>query len=244
MAGFPVPSGSTFLFIGDSITDCDRMTYAAPLGNGYVRMFVDMVTWHHPELDIRWLNQGVGGNVMTDLRERWAEDVLAHQPDWLAVMIGINDCHGNIEGDEDWAERTYYDDYAWILEQVRPFGPQLVLLDPFYVTCDDGPWPVDDLHTRILTRLQAYHRVMARVTRENSAIRVKTQEMFHAQLQYRTPRFFGPEPVHPDPVGHTMIALELYRTLTRPVRSVETAPIPPAPERTSRRRTSRRSRRR
>jgi acyl-CoA thioesterase I len=240
MARFPVPSGSSFLFIGDSITDCDRMTYAAPLGSGYVRMFADMVTWHHPELDIRWINQGVGGDVIGDLRERWVEDVLAHEPDWLAVMIGINDCHGNIDGDEAWAEQAYYDDYAWLLDQVRPLKPQLVLLDPFYVTTAAGPWPVDDFQRRVLTRLAAYRRVMARVTRENSAIRVKTQEMFHQQLQHRSPGFFGPEPVHPAPVGHTMVALELYRTLMRPVRPPDAVAKPAS----TRRRPSRRVRRR
>ena len=149
MTGFAVPTGSTFLFIGDSITDCDRMTYAAPLGSGYVRRFTELVTFHHPELDIRWLNHGVGGDVIGDLCERWQEDVVGHEPDWLAIQIGINDCHGNIEGSDEWAVSAYEDDYQYLLEQVRPFSPNLVLLDPFYVATADGPWPIDDFQRRI-----------------------------------------------------------------------------------------------
>jgi len=216
MPGFVIPAGSTFLFIGDSITDCDRTTYAAPLGAGYVRRFSELVTFHHPELDIGWINRGNGGDVIGDLRRRWDEDVVAHEPDWLAVMIGINDCHGNIESSDVWAEEAYEGDFRFLLEQVRPFAPRLVLLDPFYVTTADGRWPVDEFQRRILTRIGVYHRVVARLAREHDAIHVRTQNMFTRQLRYRPPTFFGPEPVHPDAVGHALIAAELYRMLSEP----------------------------
>lgn len=237
MTRFAIPSGSTVLFIGDSITDCDRMTYAAPLGSGYVRTFTEMVTYHHPELDIRWLNHGVGGDVIADLRERWDDDVMAHEPHWLAVMIGINDCHGNIDGDEAWAEDAYERDFRDILERARSFSPRLVLLDPFYMASTDAPWPVDGFQQRILDRIAVYHRVVARMAREYSAIRVHTHAMFTRQLLHRRPNHFGPEPVHPDPIGHTLIALELYRRLTRDEE-------PATPSGPSRRRSSRRSKRR
>lgn len=217
MTSFAVPSGVKFLFIGDSITDCDRAsTWAAPLGNGYVRRFTELVAFHHPELDIEWLNHGVGGDVIGDLRRRWDDDAVAHGPQWLSVMIGINDCHGNIEGEEAWAEQSYEEDFRFLLERVQPFAPRLVLMDPFYAATADGRWPVDDLQRRILARLGAYHRVVATLAREYDAIHVRTQDMFTRQLRYRWPTFFGPEPVHPDAVGHTMIALELYQALLAP----------------------------
>ena len=214
MSRFAVPSGSSFLFIGDSITDCERMAHAAPLGWGFVSRFTEMVTFHHPELDIRWLNRGVGGDVIADLRNRWDEDVVAHEPDWLAIMIGINDCHGNLEDSNEWAENAYDDDFRFLLEQVRPFTPRLVLLDPFYVAIADGRWLVDDVQRRILDRIQVYHRVVARLAREHDAVHVHTHDMFAVQLRYRPPSHFGDEPVHPYPIGHEMIALELYKQLT------------------------------
>jgi lysophospholipase L1-like esterase len=216
MASFPVPSGAKFLFIGDSITDCDRNPTTAPLGWGYVQRFSELVTFHHPELDIRWLNRGIGGDVIGDLRRRWDEDCVAHRPDWLAVMIGVNDCHGNIEGEVAWAAGEYEEAFRDLLNRVQPFTPSLVLLDPFYVTSADGRWPVDDFQRRILHRIAAYQRVVAGLAREFCAVHVRVQDLFNRQLRHRPPTFFGPEPVHPIALGHAMIALELYEQLAGP----------------------------
>ncbi len=216
MTAFPVPSGAKFLFIGDSITDCDRASWAAPLGNGYVRRFTEIVTYHHPELDIEWLNHGVGGDVIGDLRRRWERDCVAHAPDWLAVMIGINDCHGNLEGDEAWAVGSYEEDFRALLDAVRPFSPRLVLLEPFYAASADGRWPIDDVQRQVLTRVAAYQRVVGQLAAEHGAYYVRTQDMFTRQLRFRWPTYFGGEPVHPEAIGHTMLALELYQQLAGP----------------------------
>jgi len=231
MSDFPVPNGATFLFIGDSITDCDRTTYAAPHGNGYVRTFIDLVTYHHPERDIRWINRGVGGDVITGLQERWDADVLAHEPSWLAILIGINDCHGNLGGDDDWAEDAYRTAYVDLLDRVQPLKPRLVLLDPFYMADDSGPWPTNAYQSQVLQRLAAYLRVVKEMAGRYGAVHVRLQEMFARQLQHRPPTRFGPEPVHPYPMGHTLVALELYQTLCGGRRKSERR----KPERRSRR---------
>jgi hypothetical protein len=43
-----IQSGQTLLFIGDSITDCNRRAAFAPLGNGYVKMFADLAILREP----------------------------------------------------------------------------------------------------------------------------------------------------------------------------------------------------
>ena len=40
---------------------------------------------------IRVINMGTSGNTVRDLKARWQRDVLDHKPDWLSIMIGIND---------------------------------------------------------------------------------------------------------------------------------------------------------
>ena len=44
-----------------------------------------------PPHSIRVLNTGVSGNTVRDLDARWQRDALDLKPDWLSVMIGIND---------------------------------------------------------------------------------------------------------------------------------------------------------
>ena len=212
MSDFPVKSGQTFLMIGDSITDCGRTGPEGPYGCGYVRFFMDLVAKNHPERNIHWINEGIGGNTVHNLRARWQEDVIDQEPDWLSIMIGINDCHGRIGDPEEDAIDAFRSDYVFILEQARSVSARLVLLDPFYVAMIDGEERVAN-EKRILARLGAYLDVVEELAREYDAVHVRTQQMFADQLAYRAPAYFGPEPVHPYPTGHLMMAMELYRVL-------------------------------
>ena len=85
---------STLLFIGDSITDCGRARPVGEkdgLGNGYVAQINAILNATHPDRSIRVLNTGISGNRVCDLKGRWQPDVLGLNPDWLSIMIGIND---------------------------------------------------------------------------------------------------------------------------------------------------------
>ncbi len=85
------------LFIGDSITDCGR---ARPVGegvgdesygSGYVNLVRGLLAVDYPEYNIRVVNMGISGNNICDLAKRWQTDVFDQNPNWLSIMIGIND---------------------------------------------------------------------------------------------------------------------------------------------------------
>ena len=81
---------------GDSITDCERGRPAGeglfdPYGNGYVNMVKAFLDAKYPEQPIRLINKGNGGHTVRDLKDIWQESVLDQKPDWLSIMIGIND---------------------------------------------------------------------------------------------------------------------------------------------------------
>ena len=88
-----IKNGEKILFIGDSITDCGRLEENTPLGNGYVKMFSDIMTVREPEKEIQIVNRGISGQTISELKERWHDDVLNNSPDWLSIKIGINDVH-------------------------------------------------------------------------------------------------------------------------------------------------------
>ncbi|MFP3440820.1 GDSL-type esterase/lipase family protein, partial [Pantoea sp. SIMBA_133] len=77
-----------WLFVGDSITDSGRNQDSEGLGNGYVRMIRDGMI---KKYDVEIINKGVSGDRITDLEDRWNQDVLALQPDVVSISIGIND---------------------------------------------------------------------------------------------------------------------------------------------------------
>ena len=210
VTGFPVQSGQTFLMIGDSITDHGASREDGPYGWGYVRFLMDLVAQKHPERDIQWVNKGIGGNTVQDLRARWDEDVMDITPDWLSIMIGINDVHRRIEEPDDGAAiAAYRSDFVSILNDIQEFRPRLVILDPFYIASEATG--ADAAQMRILERLAGYIEVVEEMVEGTGALRVRTHGMFQDQLTYRPPAYFCPEePVHPSQTGHLMIALELY----------------------------------
>jgi lysophospholipase L1-like esterase len=210
MSQFLFQDGQTVLFIGDSITDCGRRGDAAPYGNGYVRAAIDLITARHPERQIRYVNTGIGGNTVADLRGRWQEDAVAHRPDWLSVKIGINDLHRTLDQTAHSVPPERFEPlYREILQLAREkTSARLILIDPFYIsTATDGR------QGEVLQRLPAYLEIVHRLAEEYDAISVRTHEAFQEQLRYRPASQFCPEPVHPNLAGHLVIAHTLLRQL-------------------------------
>ena len=120
---FLIQDGQTVVFIGDSITDCGRRDVAAPLGNGYVKMVVDLIAAKYPKRKITFFNKGISGDVAPGLRDRWTDDVLTHNPDWVSVLIGINDLHRQFCPDTQLhiPPKKYRQAYGQFLERTRTF---------------------------------------------------------------------------------------------------------------------------
>ena len=84
------------IMIGDSVTDVGR---ARPVGEGlfnahgagYPALVDALLRSSYPELNLRTVNMGTDGNTVRDLQARWQTDVLDLKPDWVSVLIGIND---------------------------------------------------------------------------------------------------------------------------------------------------------
>ena len=209
MSEFPVQDGATFLLIGDSITDCGRRGGEMPLGSGYVRNFVEIVTARHPERRIAWINKGIGGNTILDLSERWADDVIREKPNWLSVKIGINDLHGHLRGGEHGVSPERFRElYTRILTEAKEaFDHELVLIDPFYISNQPS---AESLRAQVLALLPEYLGVVEELAGTFGARRLQTHELYARHLAYRESEVFCPEPVHPNRTGHFLIADALY----------------------------------
>jgi len=211
---FRIQDGETVLSIGDSITDCGRRAQEAPLGNGYVRIFSEWVTAAHPDRRIRYLNKGIGGNRITDLKNRWRDDVLEQEFQWLTIMIGINDCASHVMSmPNSVGPKLYAEIYDELLERTTAEHPcNIVLLDPFFISRDVTG---NSMRSDFLGALPGYIKTVHRMARKHKTRLVKTQDAFQEHLKHREADFFAPEPVHPYHIGHVIVAHELYRALSR-----------------------------
>ena len=197
---------SRLVMIGDSVTDCGRLRPVgddAPdtLGNGYVANVDAHLRAIYPASRIRVTNMGVSGDTVRDLEARWSTDVLALRPDWLSVMIGINDVwryFDRVRKDEavlpDEFERTY----DRLLGAVRPQLQGLVLLTPFFIE----PLKSDPMRAR----MDAYGEIVARLARQHGALLVDTQAAFDRMLVHEPSSALAPDRVHPNPIGHMVLA--------------------------------------
>lgn len=196
------------LFTGDSITDCGRRGDKAPLGGGYVHWVHDLIMARYPEHGLTYINTGISGNTVRDLTNRWTDDVILHQPDWLSIMIGINDIHrwlANIEGQSVNPEE-YADMYRKILERVRTeTNAKLILLEPFYISRDAHG---DNHRTRVLENLVSYRETAKGLAEEFGAKWVPLHSVFQRILKTHAIDNLCPEPVHPNPSGHLVMAHE------------------------------------
>ena len=79
------------LFQGDSITDCGRsreVDYA--MGNGYATFVGGALSAAEPYA-YKFYNRGISGNRVVDLYARMKIDMINLKPDYMSILIGIND---------------------------------------------------------------------------------------------------------------------------------------------------------
>jgi lysophospholipase L1-like esterase len=201
-----IRDGQTVVFIGDSITDCGRSGPAAPLGDGYVRDVAGLIAARYPRRRITVHNRGVAGQAVNQLQARWAEDVLRLKPDWLSVLVGINDCHRELffVPDEKIPPEQFRRMYREVLTRTRRRSKaKLVLMDPFYATTDADP---TSRGGRVLRKLPEYVEVVASLAEEFGAVRVRLHELVQEHLKYRPAEALAADAVHPTAAGHLLIA--------------------------------------
>jgi lysophospholipase L1-like esterase len=163
-----------------------------------VRAFV---TARHPELGLTWFNTGVSGDTVRDLDRRWQEDVIALKPDWLSVMIGINDIWRAFEGRD--TEAVAIDEYSETLRRlvkraVDETGCKLILAGPYYIEADQAEPQ--------LVETRRYAEVVAGIAAEFGALHVQSQLAFDRALATTGSQDWAHDRIHPNLPGHAVLA--------------------------------------
>ena len=61
------------------------------LGKGYAFLAASKMLNTLPKKDLTIYNRGISGNKVHQLADRWDKDALDLKPDWISILIGVND---------------------------------------------------------------------------------------------------------------------------------------------------------
>ena len=202
-----IKNNSKLVVTGDSVSDCER---ARPVGEGrfgaigksYVAFIDAFFKNAYPESGIRVVNMGTSGDTVRSIKERWDSDVLDLKPDWLAVLIGINDVWRQFDTPLVSEIHVYPVEYEKTLNDLvadtRSKVTGLILMSPFYMETNKN----DPMRAK----MDEYGAIVKKIALKHNAVCIDLQAAFDNYLKYYYPATMTWDRIHPDSVGHMIIA--------------------------------------
>lgn len=189
------------LFQGDSITDSGRLRHdSASLGDGYALITTAWFSSLYPEKQVTFLNRGVGGDRVINLLQRWDADCIALQPDWVSILIGVNDMWRRYDSNDPTSTEQFEGNYRRLLDQtVKQLNPKLILCEPFLL-------PVNEAQKSWREDLDPKIEVVRKLASEYKTILVPLDTVFAQAVQQREAAYWLPDGVHTSPAGAALIA--------------------------------------
>ena len=203
------------LFQGDSITDAfrkpDEINSAYQLGNGYVFLIAAQLAARFPEKNWDFVNRGVSGNKILDLKNRWANDVLMIRPNVLTIFIGVNDTLAAMQGQPSTHEQQFASAYQFLLQETRQHLPdtRFVLVEPFLLE-------VGEVRKSWCDHLRSRQLLVQSIASETMSDFVPTQQIFDNASKIREPAFWSYDGIHPTHAGFQLLAdawLEVFEKM-------------------------------
>ena len=199
--------GSKLLMIGDSVTDCERVYDVTPagwgsFGNGYVNLVNACLTGLAPEYRIAVYNKGINGNTVLDLKERWQRDVLDLKPDYVSVMIGINDVWRHFDAImqriEQVDEETFRVTYEELIQKTKPVVRQMYLMGPFMMI-ETKDYPMRKM-------VERYAAITKELAQKYDIPYIDMQERMDQFMEHLPAYMISSDHIHPNTQGHMILA--------------------------------------
>lgn len=200
----------TILFQGDSITDAGRSrTDNGAMGNGYPTLVAGHLGAAYPYA-YSFVNRGISGNRVVDLYARIKMDMINLKPDYMSILIGINDVWHEIFDKNGVAAEKFEMVYGLMIEELLQALPnlKLMLLEPFVLpgsaTRSDENNPGRWEYFRAETDLR--REAVKRLAGKYDLVFVPLQDKFDAvNADAPADGYWLVDGVHPTAAGHELI---------------------------------------
>lgn len=198
------------VFTGDSVTDVGSKNpvgqfFANDLGTGYVRVIQNMIGAYYPELILRIANSAISGNDSAALNARFDRDVIALEPDYISICIGINDVWRQFDvpsfptNDPEVYERNMTE----MIEKSIKVAKKVFILSPYYME--------PNKEEPMRKRMNEYIEICRRLSEKYGCEFIDLQEMFDNYLKFRHSSYLSYDRVHPNLIAATLMAKEFLK---------------------------------
>ena len=196
------------VFQGDSITDTSRSKdNEMNMGHGYALMVSGDLGAAEPGKYV-FYNRGISGNRVVDTYARIKAGAINLNPDYLSILIGVNDVWHEYNSKNGVSTEKYEMVYGLLIEELKRALPNLkiMILEPFVlpgsatVSTEERPdrWEYMDREVR------DHAAAAKRVAEKYGLTFVPLQELFDS-VDAETPGIWTWDGVHPTPAGHALI---------------------------------------
>lgn len=198
----------TILFQGDSITDANRVRECEEhhTGHGYPTLASARITYQCPG-KYRIINKGVGGDRVVDLLKRINRETINLKPDYMSILIGVNDVWAGIRFQDGTPADVYEEVYDLLIREIKRELPdiKIAILGPFVLHSPSN----DEYYTEFREGVEQRAAAAKRVAGKHGLTYIPLQEKFdEAAKASGNTLDWAADGVHPTSAGHEIIARE------------------------------------
>lgn len=206
----------TILFQGDSITDCGRSRENdVAFGTGYPLLVKAQLGYEQPN-NFRFYNRGISGNRIVDVYARIKMDIINLKPDYMSLLIGVNDVWHEFGRHNGVAAEKFEKIYCMLIEEIREALPdiRIMIMEPF---CMEGAGTqnteeIPDKWEQFRGEVAKRAACAKRVAEKYGLVFVPLQDALdRAAEETADPTYWLGDGVHPTAMGHELLKREWFK---------------------------------
>lgn len=201
------------LFVGDSITDGWRERDNDNLrGSGYVTAASAWVSSEFPG-EYQCINRGIGGNRIVDLLAREKCDMINLKPDYVSIMIGVNDVWQELGLKNGISPERYEVLYDMLISDIKTALPDAkMFIMGSYLTKGLETTEKWDEFKGGVDKMAA---VAKKLAEKHGLLFVDMQKAFDEALTKAPAEYWTVDGVHPTSGGQGLIAREWIKAFMK-----------------------------
>lgn len=202
----------TVLFQGDSITDCFRSGEDFDLvGCGYPLLVKAKLGFERPS-EYNFQNRGICGDRIVDLYARIKHDIINLKPDYMSILIGVNDVWHELNYNNGVDAEKFEKIYCMLIEEIKEALPEIkiMILEPF-VLKGRGTKDTDDMPNKweiFRSEVEMRAKKAESVAQKYNLKFIPLQKKFDDVAKLAPEAYWLDDGVHPTAMGHELISRE------------------------------------